>query len=420
MKKRIPAVLFLLVFLLGLSGCISFRPLTQSSVTDTAPGTNEGPSVPASVTDEPTDPVTEDITDTPVTDAPEPLEELRVSFLGAGDNIIYYGNVRDAASCAVSGRTYNFAPMYERLAERIAGADIAFINQETLMSGGAFSYYPLFNGPQDLGFDLAEVGFDIVNIANNHMLDKGADGLSSTIDFWRTIESVTLIGGYKNEQEYNDPCVLEKNGLRIAFLSYTCMTNGLSLPAGSSLIVPLPEEDVVRTQLARAREAADFVIVSVHWGDENVFTPNEEQKTLASLFAENGADVILGHHPHVLQPVEWIDRADGGRTLCVYSLGNFAAEMAYDYNMLGGMISFDIVRHETGEITAEDVVFLPTVYYFTSTFYQNRIYLLEDFTEQLAASHGVVGYYGHAMTLARLNRYLKQTIREEFLPESLR
>jgi len=306
------------------------------------------------------------------------------------------------------------------VAAMIAEADISFINQETLMCGDgyAFSYYPRFNGPQDLGHDLAELGFDVVNIANNHMLDKGEKGLKSTIDFWNTFENVTLIGGYKNKEEYAEPHLLSVNGINIAFLSYTFMTNGLTLPSSSELVVPYPDDETVASQLSRAEQIADYVIVSVHWGDENVFAPNADQRSFAEFLAENGADAIIGHHPHVIQPIEWIDRPDGEKTLCVYSLGNFMAEMPRDYNMLGGLISFDIVQ--CGEkITTENVLFTPTVYYFTTAFYKNHVYLMTDFTEELASSHGLA-YYGRTLTIPALKKYLNNTIQDTFLPPTLR
>lgn len=346
---------------------------------------------------------------------PEPVV-LTASFIGCGDNLTYYGNVRDAKSNAFAGgRTHNFAPTYSLVASRIAEADIAFINQETLMCGGdkPFSYYPYFNSPQDLGHDLQELGFDVVNIANNHMLDQGADGLSATIDFWNGMEGVTLIGGYKDQLDYDEIRIVESSGIRIAFLAYTFETNYLRLPASSSLIVPTPDEETVRAQVSRAKELADFVLVSVHWGVENSFTPDLSQKDFASLLAELCVDAVIGHHPHVIQPVEWIDRPDGGRMLCVYSLGNFVAEMSREYNMLGGMIAFDMVLTD-GEPSVENVEFIPTVYYYDRSFYNNRVYYYADFTEELAASHGIV-YYNRTITLKNITGYLRSTISDEFL-----
>ena len=361
-------------------------------------------------------PYPDETTAEPETTAPPEPVVLTTSFVGCGDNLTYYGNVRDAKSCALpDGRSHNFAPTYSFVADRIAAADIAFINQETLMCGEgyAFSYYPYFNSPQDLGYDLQKLGFDVVNMANNHMLDKGAEGLAATINFWNAMEGVTLIGGYRDQADYDDIRVVESSGIRIAFLAYTFETNYLKLPASSSLIVPYPDEETVRTQVSRAKELADFVLVSVHWGVENSFTPNQSQTDFAALLAELCVDAVIGHHPHVLQPVEWIDRPDGGRMLCVYSLGNFVAEMDWDFHMLGGMIAFDMVLTD-GAPSLENVEFIPTVYYYDRSFYNNRVYYYADFTEELAVSHGIV-YYGRTISCANLSKYLKNTISEEFL-----
>ena len=208
----------LLAVLMAFTSCSMFRPVTdvddtlppsdtpESSSSEMAEDTNSptpgtSDTADTSNTHDTTEPT--DRTDTPDTEAPDDPEipVMSASFVGAGDNLIFYGNVRDAASCAVSGgRAYNFAPTYASVKDTIQSVDIAFINQESLMCGDgyAFSYYPRFNGPQDLAYDLADTGFDVVNIANNHMLDKGADGLEATIDFLRTVDGVSLLGGYKS------------------------------------------------------------------------------------------------------------------------------------------------------------------------------------------------------------------------------
>ncbi len=416
MKKQHYAytvIVIAVVLVTGTAVLIAFGPALFSAVTDVnvIDGT-ESTSAEQTETDIPPA-ATEDETDAPV------LPDVRTaSFIGCGDNIIYYGNVRDAKSCAIEGgRTHNFAPMFANVKERIAAADIAFINQETLMCGDGYvvSYYPYFNSPQDLGYDLVDVGFDVINIANNHMLDKGAKGLSATIDFYGTLDSVTMIGGYKDRADYENIRVVEANGIRVAFLSYAEWTNGNVLDAGSSIVIPYPDEEKIPSEIARAKEIADVVIVSVHWGDEGSFTPNAFQRRLASLFAESGADAIIGHHPHVIQPVEWIECVDGRRTLCVYSLGNFAAEQDHDYHMLGGMISFDMVLTD-GVPAIGNVQFIPTVYYYNISFYKNQVYYLKDFTEELAASHGLP-YYGRRLYIKNLKNYLTSTISPEFLTE---
>lgn len=347
----------------------------------------------------------------------EKIVEYRTSFVGCGDNIIY--GTKDARKNAVEGgRQFNYKPFYNGVSDIIKDADISFINQETLMCGDGYSlsYYPMFNSPQDAGLDLIDLGYDVVNISNNHMLDKGADGLAKTIEFWKS-QDVLMIGGYENQEDYDNIRVLEKNGLTIAFLSYTYATNGLTKSSSSPIVIPyINDEDIIR-QTALARECADMVFVSVHWGDEGSFIPNDEQKRVAKLFADSGVDVILGHHPHVIQPVEWLCGVNGNKTLCVYSLGNFMAQQDYAYNMVGGIIGFDIVHSETTGPYLDNVVFTPTVFHFTGDFYNNNIYRMEDYTGELASVHGVKTYYGHSISYDILRGYVDKTISPEFLPE---
>lgn len=356
-----------------------------------------------------------------VTEAPEPEVVYTASFVGCGDNIVYFGNVRDAAAAAVSGgRKYNFKPAYSDVADYIAAADIAYINQETLMCGEGYelSYYPMFNGPQDLGYDLVEIGFDIINIANNHMLDKGGAGLQRTIDFWKT-QPVTLTGGYSNRAEYDNVTVIEKNGIRIALLSYCQMTNGITISSKYENYIPYLAEADFKAQVDSVKDKCDIIIASVHWGEEYEFSPNDTQKNYAQQMADAGIDVILGHHPHVIQPIEWIDGAEGNRTLCVYSLGNFMAEMSYASNMLGGFISFDITKVGDNRAIVENVVFEPTVFHFPSNFYNNHIYFMKDYTAELANAHGVRTYYKNKIDFPMLKGFLKDTISDEFLSESI-
>lgn len=355
-------------------------------------------------------------------DVREPYpEDVTLSFAACGDNICYTGTNRDAKSLSFEGgREYNYAPLYENVRSVIEGADLAFINQETPMAGEGFAYgsYPRFNTPRDLAYDMIDAGFDIVNLATNHMLDAGSEGLKNTIEFWNTLP-VTAIGGYLDEEDLGNIRVAEKNGVSIAFLSYTYSTNGLALKSGYDIVIPYIDEDLIRTQVASAKEKADLVFVSMHWGNENNFTPSVTQKELAQMMADIGVDVIIGHHPHVLQPVEWISSSDGTRkTLCIYSLGNFVAEQAHDYQLVGGIMTFDIVRTK-GEYSIENPVLIPIVYYYNKSFYKNTVYLMENFTDELARSIGL-SYYGNSTTVERLRSYVTKTISEEFLPDFLK
>ncbi len=409
MKKTFLALSLIFIFLF--SACADGTPKT----TDTSHTETE-----SDVTDE----VTQDNASQPETDAV--TEEVptvivppkRITFLAVGDNIIYHTTTRDAESLAVKGgRKYNYKPIYENVADMIKDADISFINQETLMCGEGYelSTYPQFNSPQDLGYDLCELGFDVICIANNHMLDKGSKGLEATINFYDTLP-VMMIGGYKNEDDYKNIRIYERDGVKIAMLAYTEFTN-LKPTKGYDTYIPYLENADIEAEVKAAKEAADVVIASVHWGKENRMYTNDAQKEYAQKLADAGVDVILGHHPHVIQPVEWIEGAGGNKTLCFYSLGNFMAEMELDKNMLGGIVTFDIYKDGAATAVIENPVFTPTVFDFTRRFYNNKVYLLENYTEEQAKNHGI-GYFGNTASLKRFRQYVADTIDSAFLPES--
>lgn len=404
MKKYI----VLLCILAILTGCT--ENIDDSFWTDTMKTTE-------SVAPAPSEPYSEPPVQTEPVRPDEPTRNT-VSFLACGDNMVFYGNVRDAASQSGPYK-YNFAQHYKNVKDIIASADISMINQETLMSDKhPFSYYPRFNGPQDMGRTLVDTGFDVIGIANNHMLDKDwteeQGGLLSTIDFWKE-QPVTLIGGYTSEEDSDNIRIIEKNGIKIAFLAYTEHTNGNTTPEDKSVFIPYLSEELVKRQITEAKSRADFVIVSAHWGEEYTFTPNNAQISYAQIMTDAGADAIIGHHPHVIQPIKWLTAPDGSKTLCVYSLGNFVAEQANDYNMLGGMISFNMVK-EGDSLSLEAPVFTPTVYYFNTSFYKNQVFLLSQFTDDLASSHGISNYE-NTITTDVLNQYLSNTISKEFLAQ---
>lgn len=361
------------------------------------------------------------VTDTPTPPEAEPVETSRISFLAAGDNVIHpciYIDARNRATAET--RAYDFKPMYADVADYIASFDLAFINQETLMCGEGFklSGYPNFNSPQELGHDLLEIGFDVVGISNNHMCDKGEAGLLATIDFWESDEmsEVLMIGGYRNREDFDNVRTIERDGVKIAFLSYTYGTNGMRLPAGSELIVPyINDADIIR-QCALAEKAGDVTIVSIHWGDENSSTPNAEQRRVAQLLADNGADVILGHHPHVLQPIEWIESANG-ETLCIYSLGNLLSAMQYWQNMVGGFFTFELVAYSDGNVDIEAPSFVPTAFFYGPSYYNSHLYFLRDYPADVAKTHGTGRLYGSYATPSDMLAYAKKIMGEYLVTE---
>ena len=348
---------------------------------------------------------------------PEPIrfEGAAVRFVAAGDNLIHPNIYIDAGYRKTADKAYDFLPMFYDVASALAAPDIMFVNQETVMAGADWGYtgWPCFNCPRELGTDLVSLGIDVVNIANNHMLDKLAQGLASTIEFWET-QPVTLLGGYKDEADRLNIRTTEADGVVFSWLAYTLSTNGIVKAADSPIVIPYIDDDMILADIARAKEVSDFVIVSMHWGYENTQEPNDEQKRLARLIADAGADLILGHHSHTLQPIEWLD-TDRGPILCVYSLGNFVSGMAAPVNMVGGILNFRVISDEEGRLRVTDVVMNPTVFYYGMNWYNTHVYRLEDYTEEIAAGHGVA-ISGYRLTPADARKIVLNAIAEEFLP----
>lgn len=382
---------------------------------------------------------------------PPEEEDTVVSILACGDNLIhpsvyYYAmecyaaaNSENCTYAATNDANYDFFSIYENVAERMKKADICYINQETL-SGGAgtkIDGYPMFNSPEAVGRTIRELGVDVVNMAHNHMLDAGNDSFLIHSDGFFSSLGMTPLGYYENEADTNNIVLYEEQGITFAFLPYTYGTNGIT--CYSQTYIPYMEEAFVRRQVALAKAQADVVIVSAHWGWEDSFTPNSDQQFYANLFCELGVDVVIGMHSHCIQPMQWMENANGHRMLLTYSLGNFVSGMVGGLNVLEGMLSFDVRRDaETKEITIESPLFTPLVLHYTKesavagndTGYRNfKLYDLKDYTPELAAAHGVVRYekqhgattlYGGAFSVEHLYETLRRVIPAEFLPAEYR
>ncbi len=321
------------------------------------------------------------------------IAEKRVSFYGAGDNLIHncvYWQADDNAP----GDAYDFLPMYQLVAEDIQSADIAYLNQETPLGGTQLgvSSYPLFNSPEQVGLDMIQLGFDVFSHANNHVFDKGEAGIANTYNFYRE-QNAFMVGIHKKDEDTVK--IYEKNDIKIAFVNYTYHTNGLSLSENSDYYVPLANEERMVSDIQRAKDMADFVICLVHWGEENQSVPNDVQKQHAKLLADAGCDVIVGTHPHTIQPVEFV-----GDTLVVYSLGNYISAQKNPVNLIGGTILFDMVV-KGDEKWIENVKFEPVITQYEAGFSNIRIVPFSKYTSEMAQKHGSAVSYEYFEELIR-------------------
>ena len=349
-------------------------------------------------------------------------KDVKISFVGVGDNLIHemiYVQADKAKGTQGDGE-YDFTSMYSHVKKDIKQADLAYIDQESILGGDALgiSGYPTFNSPASVADAVASTGFDIVNTANNHCLDKYQEGIDNSSSIWKQQKGIITAGTYTSQQDRDTIRTIKRKGVTFSFLAYTYGTNGIEPPYDYS--VAYFDEAQIRKDVAAAKKISDVVIVSAHWGDENMSTPNAMQEQYAQLFADLGVDVVIGEHPHVIQPVTWVKGKDGGKTLVVYSLGNFLNGMLDVNNVLSGMIRFNFVKHaDTGDIRIEDVMWEPLITHYSgdaadimNTRKDFAVYRLSDYSDSLAAQHGLNDYEGQHVSIEDLYQRTEAVIKD--------
>jgi poly-gamma-glutamate synthesis protein (capsule biosynthesis protein) len=332
----------------------------------------------------PESPVSEPQTET---STPAAFVELpsSLALVAAGDNLFHetvFGAFKEKEG-------YNFNPIYEVIKPIIAGADLAFINQETVLGRESFGYsgYPRFNTPQVLAKNLADAGFDIVNQANNHIMDMGEAGIQDTIAVWDGIPGTAYLGIHRSQEERDSrKIIIEKNGIRIGFLAYTYGTNGLSLPRDKPYLVSLIDRKTMAAEIGALRPLCDFLVVSMHWGEEYTLAPVAGQIDLAKFLAEQEVDLAIGHHPHVLQPQEYLPRPSGKQMLCFYSLGNFMSGQIKTDTLFGGLMYVKLTKTD-GDTTVTDAGIIPVVTHYERGSTGFRVYPLYQYTDTLIKKH---------------------------------
>ena len=289
--------------------------------------------------------------------------------------------------------SYNYDHLFTNVQTKIQEADLALCNQEVIISGrdAGLKGYPRFNSAYELGDSLVKAGFDVVLHATNHAMDMGREGLLRCVSFWEeTYPWMDVVGIYDDEASAGEICIREVEGIRIAILNYTYGTNGIALPKDMPYAVDLWDEDAIRADIALAREQADFIIVCPHWGTEYVFEETKKQKKWAQFLADEGVDLCIGTHPHVIEPVKWVTGKDGNEMLVYYSIGNFinatsGTASGVSSRMLGAMAQVTITMEENQcEIKEYDA--LPLVAHVEKKG-PISTYFLQDYTEELAQKH---------------------------------
>jgi len=342
---------------------------------------------------------------------PDLPQHFSVTLVAAGDNLYHDSLINNGLINGV----YNYIPIYAEIKSIVENADIAFINQETVMAGANYGYsgYPAFNSPQALGRDIAAIGFDIINLANNHAMDMGAAGLYATLDFLNTIEGITVIGARRSGESAR---IVTRNNISFGFLSYTYGLNGIALPRDNPNLVSMIDRNKMAQEISALRPLCDFLIVSMHWGPEYVLEPARSQVDLALFLAEQNVDLIIGHHPHVLQKVDTINLPDGRKTVCYYSLGNFVSHQNERERIIGGMAKVTFTKEgmllPTGELVVKNLNIsefgmIPVITHFDRRYRNTRIIPFSVYTQQLMDEHAL-RYEGSGLSMDFFNGVIKR------------
>ncbi|MBY0088573.1 CapA family protein [Brevibacillus brevis] len=359
MKRTWKWALLLVIACTSLVGCAA--PIAQADKTNQAPDVK----VPDPETPQQTAPNHQE-TQPPT--LPSRFPEQRISLLAVGD-IMMHQEQLDAVWDPAT-KSYDFKRFFPNVIPMFREADWVIGNLETTMSGSEAKYsgYPMFNSPESLAHALKEIGFTAVTTANNHSMDRKEQGVLQTIKY---LDEAGLphTGTFANPEDRDEPLLLTKDGFTLALLSYTYGTNGIAIPEGKPYLINLISPGLMKKDIARAREkGADLVAVALHFGNEYQRMPSPEQIKTAEQALTFGADIILGAHPHVVQPYEWktVTLEDGSqhKGLITYSLGNFISAQRWDYKDVGAILKLVLYKNESGEASIESAEMIPTYVHF--------------------------------------------------------
>lgn len=295
------------------------------------------------------------------------VEPITFTLTALGDTLCHNTQYWDAYNYQTG--EYDFSYVYDDIKDYTSASDITVGSLETTFAGKekGYSNYPTFNTPDSLATALKDIGVDVVSLAGNHALDYGYNGLCRTIDVFDNI-GISHLGTYKTAEEQEKLLIKNVKGVKIAFLNYTYGTNGIPLPNGKEFCVNLIDKDLIKKQIEQAKEQkVDMIVSCMHWGTEYRTTANSEQEKLANFLFKNGVDVILGNHPHVLEPMEkkTINLEDGSTkdVFVIYALGNFTADQRDEITRDSAILNLTITKNSVGKISIDKVDYVPIYMY---------------------------------------------------------
>ena len=279
--------------------------------------------------------------------------------------------------------TYDFSYVFDNISSYTKTADICIGNLETSFAGEdrGYSNYPTFNSPDSLADSLKRIGVDVLSTAGNHALDMGFSGLSRTIDVLDKAD-ISHLGTYKTQEDQDKVLIKYVKGVKIAFINYTYGTNGISVPSDKKFCINLIDKDLIKKHIETAKnQNADIIVACMHWGTEYQTKQNSDQKELADFLFQNGVNVIIGNHPHVIQPMEkrTVTLEDGSTRdgFVAYALGNFICDQNAVNTRDSIILNLKITKHTDGSITIDNYDYVPIYMYKDSSVSKHKMKILD-------------------------------------------
>ena len=311
----------------------------------------------------------------------EKVEPINFTMTAIGDTLCHNTQYWDAYNS--STKQYDFSYVYDNIKDYTSSADITIGSLETTFAGEdrGYSNYPVFNSPDSLATGLKDIGVDVISLAGNHALDYGYSGICRTIDVLDNV-GISHLGTYKSAEDQDKILIKDVKGVKIAFINYTYGTNGIPVPSDKPYCLNLIDKDLISKQIKQAKEQnVDMIVACMHWGTEYKTSANDEQKELADFLFKSGVDIILGNHPHVIEPMEkktiTLDDGSTKDVFVVYALGNFTADQRAEITRDSAILNLDITKDSDGKILINKVSYVPIYMYKNSAAKVHKFKILD-------------------------------------------
>lgn len=311
----------------------------------------------------------------------EKIEPINFTMTAIGDTLCHNTQYWDAYNSIT--KQYDFSYVYDDIKDYTSSADITIGSLETTFAGEdrGYSNYPVFNSPDSLATGLKDIGVDVISLAGNHALDYGYSGICRTIDVLDNV-GISHLGTYKSAEDQDKILIKDVKGVKIAFINYTYGTNGIPVPSDKPYCLNLIDKDLISKQIKQAKEQnVDMIVACMHWGTEYKTSANDEQKELADFLFKSGVDIILGNHPHVLEPMEkktiTLDDGSTKDVFVVYALGNFTADQRAEITRDSAILNLDITKDSDGKILINKVSYVPIYMYKNSAAKVHKFKILD-------------------------------------------